>query len=53
MDYFKRLLDLLKIEKEEDRNSYQRLLETLSVSDRREAGLTWYPIAIKDKELWK
>jgi superfamily I DNA and/or RNA helicase len=51
MDYFKRLLDLLKIEKEEDRNSYQQLLETLSISDRREAGLTWYPIAIKDTEL--
>ncbi|HEU4469657.1 MAG TPA: AAA domain-containing protein [Flavisolibacter sp.] len=51
MDYFKRLLDLLQLEKEEDRRSYQRLSQTLSVYERRETGLTWYPVAIRDTEM--
>src|SRR5690349_1217602 len=51
MDYFRRLLQLLKIEKEEDKASYKRLMEDLSVTDRRENGICWYPIAIKDTEL--
>ena len=41
----------MKIEREEDRQSYQQLTETSSVSDRRANGLTWYPIAIKDTEM--
>lgn len=51
MEYFRRLLDLLKIEKEEDRRSYKELLDNLGVNDRRAAGLTWYPIAIRDTEI--
>jgi superfamily I DNA and/or RNA helicase len=51
MEYFKKLLDLMKIEREEDRRTYQQLTETSSVSDRRANGLTWYPIAIKDTEM--
>ena len=51
MEYFKKLLDLMKIEREEDRQSYRQLTETSSVSDRRANGLTWYPIAIKDTEM--
>lgn len=51
MDYFKRLSELLRIEKEEDRKSYEQLTKTLSVAERRAAGMTWYPIAIKDTEL--
>ncbi len=42
---------MLKIEKEEDKASYKRLMENLSVADRRENGICWYPIAIKDTEL--
>src|ERR1700694_4288991 len=51
MDYFKRLLTLLKMEQEADRRSYEQLTETLSVSDRRDNGVTWYPIAIRDTEM--
>jgi ATP-dependent RNA/DNA helicase IGHMBP2 len=51
MDYFKRLLELVKAEKEEDRRSYEVLTATLPVSERRENGMTWYPVAIKDTEL--
>jgi ATP-dependent RNA/DNA helicase IGHMBP2 len=51
MDYFKKLLDLLKTEREEDRQLYQKLTQTTSVSQRRANGLTWYPIAIRDTEL--
>src|SRR4051794_31010800 len=51
MDYFKRLLDVLKIEKEEDRRSYRELMENTSVADRRANGMTWYPVAIRDTEV--
>lgn len=51
MDYFKKLLDLLKIEREEDRSSYLKLTQTSSVADRRSSGLTWYPIAIRGSEM--
>jgi ATP-dependent RNA/DNA helicase IGHMBP2 len=53
MDYFKNLLDLLKIEREEDAKAYKRSSETLSVADRRAAGLIWYPIAIRGTEISK
>ncbi|AUD03877.1 AAA domain-containing protein [Spirosoma pollinicola] len=51
MDYFKNLLDLLKAEREEDRNQYRRLTETTSIAERRANGLTWYPIAIRGSEM--
>ncbi|UFH56857.1 AAA domain-containing protein [Spirosoma sp. KNUC1025] len=51
MDYFKNLLDLLRIEREEDRTQYRKLTETTSIAERRANGLTWYPIAIRGSEL--
>ena len=51
MDYFKHLLDLLKAERDEDRNQYRRLTETTSIAERRANGLTWYPIAIRGSEM--
>ncbi|WP_374951080.1 AAA domain-containing protein [Mucilaginibacter sp.] len=50
MDYFKDLLDLLRIERDEDRNAYLKLTQSTSVADRRAAGITWYPIAIRGSE---
>jgi len=50
MDYFKKLVDLLKIEQEEDRRSYLKLTESASINERRNNGLSWYPIAIKGLE---
>jgi len=51
MDYFKKLLDLLKTEREEDRQSYLKMAGQSSVSERRANGLTWYPIAIRGSEM--
>lgn len=51
MDYFKKLLALLKTEREEDRKMYLQLVESSSVSDRRANGLSWYPIAIRGSEM--
>ena len=51
MDYFKHLTDLLKTEQAEDRRQYQQLAESTTVAQRREAGLAWFPVAIKDTEL--
>jgi ATP-dependent RNA/DNA helicase IGHMBP2 len=50
MQYFKKLLDLLKIERDDDKKAYLKLTETASTADRRTAGLTWYPIAIRGTE---
>ena len=51
MDYFIELTRLLKIEQAEDRRLYQEQAESASIAVRREAGLAWYPIAIRDTEL--
>lgn len=51
MDYFKKLLDLLKTEREEDQRSYLELTQKLSVTERRSNGLCWYPVAIRDTEM--
>ncbi|MBO0936069.1 AAA family ATPase [Fibrella sp. HMF5335] len=51
MDYFKKLQDLLQLEREEDRYQYQQLTQSSSVAERRTNGLTWYPIAIRGSEL--
>lgn len=51
MNYFSALLDLLKTEREEDRKQYQQLISSSSVGDRRAAGLTWYPVAVRDTEM--
>jgi superfamily I DNA and/or RNA helicase len=50
MDYFSNLAALLKIEREEDRQSYQDLARSSSLSERRADGLAWYPVAIRDTE---
>jgi len=51
MDYFRKLGDLLKTERQEDRDMYRQLTERSSVSDRRASGLNWYPIAIRGSEM--
>lgn len=51
MNYFGKLQDLLKIERAQDELTYQQLIESSSVNERRANGLTWYPIAIKDAEM--
>lgn len=51
MNYFEKLLDLLKTERQEDQQSYLKLTETLSVSERRANGITWYPVAIRGSEM--
>ena len=53
MDYFRKLSDLLKIEKEEDKALYQQQAATQSVQQRRANGITWYPIVIKGSEMSK
>jgi ATP-dependent RNA/DNA helicase IGHMBP2 len=51
MPYFEDQLNLLKIEREEDLQSYIKQRETLSVAERRANGLSWYPIAIRGTEM--
>jgi ATP-dependent RNA/DNA helicase IGHMBP2 len=51
MDYFKNLQKLLKIEREADKLQYTLITEKSSPVQRRESGLTWYPIAIRGQEV--
>jgi len=51
MDYFRQLTDLLKTEQAEDRRLYLQLAGSTTVAQRRDAGLAWFPIAIRDTEL--
>jgi len=51
MEYFKGLLQLLQVEKEADRQAFAAQTASMSVAARREAGLTWYPVAIRDTEI--
>jgi len=53
MEYFKKLLELLKIERDEDKHAYVELTAKSTVIERRANGLTWYPIAIRGTELSK
>src|SRR5688572_11274275 len=50
MDYFRNLSKLLELEKEEDKRNFTSLIKNLSTNQRRENGLTWFPIAIKGTE---
>lgn len=51
MDYFEKLLALLQTEQDEDRQAYLKQTETSSNAERRAAGLTWYPVAIRGSEI--
>nr|MBA4167256.1 AAA family ATPase [Chitinophagaceae bacterium] len=51
MDYFGKLGDLLKMERQEDRDQYKQLAERSSVNERRTNGISWYPIAIRGTEI--
>lgn len=51
MDYFKKLLDLLKTERAEDRLQYQKQTENAPLAERRANGLAWYPVAIRGSEI--
>jgi len=49
--YFQKLRALLALEKAEDQRQYRQLTASASISTRRNEGLAWYPVAIKDSEI--
>ncbi|MBE9603075.1 IGHMBP2 family helicase [Pedobacter sp. MC2016-24] len=51
MQYFEDQLRLLKIERDEDLKIYLKQTQSASAQERRSAGLTWYPIAIRGSEI--
>ena len=53
MQYFQNLQSLLTLEQNTDREQYQALIKNTSIHQRRENGIAWYPIAIKEVELTK
>lgn len=42
------LIDLLRIEKDEDYALYQRKMLNSSVDERRKKGVTWYPVSLQN-----
>jgi len=53
MEYFKKLQELLNIEREVDKQAYLELTRSSTIAQRRAAGMAWYPIAIRGTELSK
>ncbi|RYY28597.1 MAG: DUF2075 domain-containing protein [Chitinophagaceae bacterium] len=51
MDYFKKLEELLKIERNEDQQQFSRQSQTLSIAEKRANGMAWFPVAIRDTEI--
>ncbi|GAA4464481.1 AAA domain-containing protein [Nemorincola caseinilytica] len=51
MDHFRRLQELLRIEREADKEAYLALTRSSSAAQRRANGITWYPVAIRGTEL--
>lgn len=49
--HFAHLLDLLKIERVEDRKQYEQKIRNRSAIDRRKEGVTWYPVTISKSYL--
>ncbi len=47
-DRLQLLLDLVKIEREEDLQQYQARIQNLTIAERRAAGTCWFPLIIKD-----
>ncbi len=46
IEELEQLKTLLQIEKEEDFEQFKTLVESLSLSERRERGMTWHPVEI-------
>ena len=51
MQYFEKLLELIKIEKDEDQQQYYNQMVLTPLNDRKKKGVTWYPILVKDTEI--
>lgn len=51
MEYFDRLLDLLRKERKADFEAYEFKTKQSSAAERRAEGLCWYPLAIRGTEL--
>jgi len=51
MQYFKKLQQLLDVEKEADLASFHQASSQQDIGQKRTIGQLWYPIAIKDQEL--
>lgn len=51
MDYFKKLQHLLVLEREADKLSFLQLAAATTVAQRRETGMSWYPVAIRGAEV--
>ncbi|HYG40260.1 MAG TPA: AAA domain-containing protein [Cytophagales bacterium] len=46
--HFDHLSDLLKIEEEEDKNQYNNKVLKYSLFERKQQGITWYPLIIRE-----
>ncbi|OJJ17223.1 DNA-binding protein [marine bacterium AO1-C] len=51
MQYFEKLLELIKIEKDEDQQQYYNQMVLTPLNERKKKGVTWYPILVKDTEI--
>ncbi len=50
-EHFKNLLQLIRQEREEDRNQYQQKMMYTSMQERKEEGICWYPVVVTRSQL--
>ncbi len=48
--YFKKQLELLKLERQADEETFRKSIESTNAPQQREAGFAWYPIAIRGQD---
>ena len=51
MQYFEKLQELIKIEKDEDQQQYHKQMVLTPLNERKKKGVTWYPIMVKSTEV--
>ncbi|MBV6644740.1 MAG: AAA family ATPase [Cyclobacteriaceae bacterium] len=51
LQHFQHLLQLLKIERIEDRKQYEQKIRNRSLEERKKQGVCWYPVVIDRSEL--
>ncbi|TAH24282.1 MAG: hypothetical protein EAZ07_09890, partial [Cytophagales bacterium] len=48
IEAIKKQIELLKLEQENDREQHKEKISKSSIQERKQLGITWYPIIIKD-----
>lgn len=51
MTQLQQLYELIQLERQEEMRRYEELLKNSSIAQRRDNGVTWYPVAVSNEEI--